>query len=296
MNEPIHAALTGAGFSADGAEGADFASDRILARIGHVTRTLRDSMREPADKHVERAAEAVPDARDRLRYVATMTEQAAVRVLNAIEVAKPMQERIQNEAEALDARWAQWYAAPIEHAEVRELMDDTRTFLRTLPESASATRAQLLEIMLAQDFQDLTGQVIKKIMDMVYLIEQQLLTVLVENIAPERREQFAATAALLAAEQISPTGSPESLLNGPQIAPEGKTDVVAGAGGRPARQPGLLTCRRHRRAASRNGARCPRHTVPALLHRARGPRGAARSCVKLTLRHTQQAYYASAAT
>ena len=184
----------------------------------------------------------MPDARDRLRYVATMTEQAAVRVLNAIEVAKPMQERIQNEAEALDARWAQWYAAPIEHAEVRELMDDTRTFLRTLPESASATRAQLLEIMLAQDFQDLTGQVIKKIMDMVYLIEQQLLTVLVENIAPERREQFAATAALLAAEQISPTGSPESLLNGPQIAPEGKTDVVQdGAGGRPARQPGLLT-------------------------------------------------------
>ena len=48
MNEPIHAALTGAGFSADGhTEGADFASDRILARIGHVTRTLRDSMRAP---------------------------------------------------------------------------------------------------------------------------------------------------------------------------------------------------------------------------------------------------------
>ncbi|NHV30687.1 protein phosphatase CheZ [Burkholderia sp. D-99] len=232
MNEPIHAALAGAGFSADShPEGADFASDRILARIGHVTRTLRDSMRELGlDKHVEQAAEAVPDARDRLRYVATMTEQAAVRVLNAIELAKPMQERMQNEAEALDARWAKWYAAPIEHTEVRELMDDTRTFLRTLPESTSATSAQLLEIMLAQDFQDLTGQVIKKIMDMVYLIEQQLLTVLVENIAPERREQFAATAAALAAEQMSSTGSPVSLLNGPQIAPEGKSDVVQDQG------------------------------------------------------------------
>ena len=212
----------------------------------------------------------MPDARDRLRYVATMTEQAAVRVLNAIEVAKPMQERIQNEAEALDARWAQWYAAPIEHAEVRELMDDTRTFLRTLPESASATRAQLLEIMLAQDFQDLTGQVIKKIMDMVYLIEQQLLTVLVENIAPERREQFAATAALLAAEQISPTGSPESLLNGPQIAPEGKTDVVDG--GR------WTTCSPAWASDPAAGIGAPRLatapdarvTVPALLHRARG--------------------------
>lgn len=47
MNEPIHAALAGAAINADGhAEGADYASDRILARIGHVTRTLRDSMRE----------------------------------------------------------------------------------------------------------------------------------------------------------------------------------------------------------------------------------------------------------
>ena len=51
--------------------------------------------------------------------------------------------------------------------------------------------------MLAQDFQDLTGQVIKKITDVVYLIEQQLLGVLLENIAPERREQFAASAAAL---------------------------------------------------------------------------------------------------
>ena len=58
--------------------------------------------------------------------------------------------------------------------------------------------------MLAQDFQDLTGQVIKKITDVVYLIEQQLLGVLLENIAPERREQFAAIAAALAVERRRP--------------------------------------------------------------------------------------------
>jgi chemotaxis protein CheZ len=216
--------------AAEGVENPDFASDRILARIGQLTRTLRDSMRELGlDKHVERAAEAVPDARDRLRYVATMTEQAAERVLTAIEAAKPMQERLQSDASALDARWAKWYAAPIEREEVRTLMDDTRAFLAGVPETTAATNAQLLEIMLAQDFQDLTGQVIKKIMDVVYLIEQQLLGVLVENIAPERREQFAQTAAALAAaETAAPaaTGSPESLLNGPQINPEGKSDVV----------------------------------------------------------------------
>lgn len=227
MNEPIDMAVAGANAGERLADAADLASDRILARIGQLTRTLRDSMRELGlDKHVEKAAEVVPDARDRLRYVVAMTEQAAERVLTAIEVAKPVQERLQQEAAALDARWAKWYETPIERAEVRGLMDDTRAFLRALPDATGATNAQLLEIMLAQDFQDLTGQVIKKIMDMVYLIEQQLLNVLVENIAPERREQFAATAAALAAEQAGGATTPESLLNGPQINPEGKTDVV----------------------------------------------------------------------
>ncbi|MBN3767867.1 protein phosphatase CheZ [Burkholderia sp. Ac-20365] len=218
-------------------DGVDLATDRILARIGQLTRTLRDSMRELGiDKHVERAAEAVPDARDRLKYIATMTEQAAERVLSAIEVAKPMQEQLQQDAAELDARWEQWYAAPIEREEVRALMNDTRTFLRGVPEVTTATNSQMLEIMMAQDFQDLTGQVIKKITDVVYLIEQQLLGVLIDNIAAERREQFAATAAALVAEAeaqhevMSPTGSPESLLNGPQINPEGKADVVQDQG------------------------------------------------------------------
>ncbi|WP_425466928.1 protein phosphatase CheZ [Paraburkholderia dinghuensis] len=230
MNEPSSAQADGLQDEAAGAQAdpAEFASDRILARIGHVTRTLRDSMRELGlDKHVERAVEAVPDARDRLRYVATMTEQAAERVLAAIEYTKPMQEQLERDARALSERWAAWYGAPIGREEVRTLMDETRAFLDGVPQTTTATNQQLLEIMLAQDFQDLTGQVIKKIMDVVYLIEQQLLGVLVENIAPERREQFAATAAQLV---ISPTGSPESLLNGPQINPDGKTDIVQDQG------------------------------------------------------------------
>lgn len=203
----------------------DASSDRILARIGQLTRTLRDSMRELGlDKQVEAAAEMVPDARDRLKYVATMTEQAADRALNAIELAKPLQETMQRDAQALDARWEQWYGAPLDNADVKTLLADTRGFFQQVPVHTVATNAQLLEIMLAQDFQDLTGQVIKKITDVVYVIEQQLLGVLLENIAPERREQFAAQAAALAASNVMST--PDTLLNGPQINPEGRTDVV----------------------------------------------------------------------
>jgi len=226
VNEPTSALPDGT--PAEQNDAGEHASDRILARIGQLTRTLRDSMRELGlDKHVERAAEAVPDARDRLRYVATMTEQAAERVLSAIEIAKPRQEQLERDASVLGERWAAWYDAPIGRADARVLLDDTHAFLQaSVPEATMATNQQLLEIMLAQDFQDLTGQVIKKIMDVVYQIEQQLLGVLIENIAPERREQFAATAAALAAATEAPTGSPEALLNGPQVSPEGKADVM----------------------------------------------------------------------
>jgi len=236
VNEPISAQADGLpdgtaeveALHQESGDHDEIATVRILARIGHVTRTLRDSMRELGlDKHVERAAEAVPDARDRLRYVANMTEQAAERVLSAIEQAKPMQEQLERDARALGARWASWYDAPLGRDDARALMDETRRFLDGVPQVTSATSHQLLEIMLAQDFQDLTGQVIKKIMDVVYLIEQQLLGVLVENIAPEQREQFAASAAHL---KEAEAGSPESLMNGPQIAPEGKADVMQDQG------------------------------------------------------------------
>lgn len=220
MNEPINE-------QSDGTESPDLTADRILTRIGQLTKTLRDSMRELGlDKQIEQAAEAVPDARDRLKYVADMTEQAAERVLTAIDIAKPLQEKLQADAAELDGRWERWYAAPIEREEVRTLMSDTRAFLAGVPNATAATNQKLLEIMLAQDFQDLTGQVIKKITDVVYVIEQQLLGVLVENIAPERREQFAQTAAALKADHDHALNTPEHLLNGPQINPEGRTDVV----------------------------------------------------------------------
>src|SRR5690554_685956 len=62
----------------------------LVLRIGQLTRMLRENMRELGlDKEIEKAAEAIPDARDRLSYVATMTEQAADRALNAIDRAQP---------------------------------------------------------------------------------------------------------------------------------------------------------------------------------------------------------------
>ncbi|GKW10611.1 MULTISPECIES: protein phosphatase CheZ [Pectobacterium] len=184
----------------------------IISRIGQLTRMLRDSLKELGlDNAIAEAAEAIPDARDRLDYVVQMTAQAAERALNCVEAAQPRQNQLESGAKSLKVRWDEWFENPIELADARELVTDTRSYLEDVPQHTSFTNAQLLEIMMAQDFQDLTGQVIKRMMDVVQEIEKQLLMVLLENI-PEKPD--------------APKRANDGLLNGPQL-DKGAAGIVA---------------------------------------------------------------------
>ena len=175
----------------------------IISKIGSLTRMLRDSLRELGlDQAIAEAAEAIPDARDRLDYVVQMTAQAAERALNCVEAAQPRQTVLEDGAKTLKGRWDEWFENPIELADARSLVSDTRGYLDEVPQHTSFTNAQLMEIMMAQDFQDLTGQVIKRMMDVIQEIERQLLTVLMENIPDQSMRAKKDT---------------DSLLNGPQI-------------------------------------------------------------------------------
>ncbi|EPV9211447.1 TPA: protein phosphatase CheZ, partial [Escherichia coli] len=118
----------------------------IIARIGSLTRMLRDSLRELGlDQAIAEAAEAIPDARDRLYYVVQMTAQAAERALNSVEASQPHQDQMEKSAKALTQRWDDWFADPIDLADARELVTDTRQFLADVPAHTSFTNAQLLE-------------------------------------------------------------------------------------------------------------------------------------------------------
>ncbi|MBK5929766.1 protein phosphatase CheZ [Halochromatium salexigens] len=199
--------------------------EQLINRIGHLTRMLRDNMRELGlDKEIEKAAEAIPDARDRLNYVANMTEQAANRALNAIDRAQPLQEALSARAKTLDARWGEWFAEPKELDEARELVQETRTFLGEVPEKTEATNKELLEIMMAQDFQDLTGQVIKKMMEVIHEIENQLVQVLIDNV-PEGQARDQMQRRADDKRESETRQRDEGLLNGPQINPEA-SDIV----------------------------------------------------------------------
>ncbi|MET3430822.1 chemotaxis protein CheZ [Herbaspirillum seropedicae] len=193
------------------AEGAGV-SEEVLVRIGHMTRNLHDSLRGLGfDRLLEKAASDMPDARDRLEYVARMTEQAAQRVLNATELASPLQDRISEGAADLKAQWDAATAGSFSEAHCRELAARTSSFLAQASEDSSVTKQQLLDIMMAQDFQDLTGQVIKRVTKLAHDLESQLVQLLVDYAPSEAKRED--------------TG----LLNGPQIDPAGK-DVIANQG------------------------------------------------------------------
>ena len=182
----------------------------VYNRLGHLTRELHNALRELGyDQALQNAAKAIPDARQRLAYIAQMTEQAASRVLNATDVAKPIQDQMQGEAQVLAARWDKLCRAELGVDDFKKLAGDTRAFLLSVPKQTAATNAQLMEIMMAQDFQDLTGQVIKKVVEMAQSMESQLLQVLIEAMPEDRRAV-----------------TPDGLLNGPVVSAQGRADVV----------------------------------------------------------------------
>jgi len=178
-----------------------------------MTRTLHDSLRGLGlDKLIEKAASDIPDARDRLDYVARLSEQAAKRVLDATDAAGPLQDGIETRSAELSAAWQALLATP-GGADWRALAARTVASLDEARAAAVATRAQLMDIMMAQDFQDLTGQVIGRITGIAQNLEKQLVQVLIDFAPAEIRREL-----------------DNGLLNGPQINPEGKTEVVADQG------------------------------------------------------------------
>lgn len=184
--------------------------EEMLNRIGQMTRNLHDTLRGLGfDKLLEKAANDIPDAKDRLQYVAKMTEQAAERVLNAVDKALPLQDEAADASEKLKQQWQQIVASPSFKREYDAAAQQTLGFLNDASRNTDITKQLLMEIMMAQDFQDLTGQVIKKIIELAQGLEQQLLQILIDYTPTAGKKDT------------------DGLLNGPQINPEVSHDAVA---------------------------------------------------------------------
>lgn len=181
----------------------------MISRIGHMTRSLHDNLSALGyDKVLEQVAQEIPDARDRLSYVAKMTEQAAERVLNATDQASPLQSELADRATALKQRWEEVMQRAALKSEYDAVVKETLAYLTLANDHTATTKSLLMDIMMAQDFQDLTGQVIKKVTSLAQDLERQLVQVLVDFSPAVKKDE-------------------DSLLNGPQIDPHNTVDVVA---------------------------------------------------------------------
>lgn len=162
--------------------------DEVFHRIGRLTRQLHDALRELGyDIHLQGVVGAIPDARTRLDYIARLLGEAAEKVLNAVDGAQLVQQRIDAGLARLAPQWralADKGAAP-----PPELVRETAEFMVGAREGGDTIREHLSAIMMAQDFHDLTGQVLRRIAGIATHLEEQLVALLVENTTAERRVQ-----------------------------------------------------------------------------------------------------------
>ncbi len=152
----------------------------LFTEIGKLTRQLHDSLRnvEVDERLSAIAAEQIPDAKERLNYVIKCTEDAANRTLTAVEEALPMVSEINNSTQQLSDDWSRFRRREMSVEEFRELSEKLDGYLDATGQKTTDLQNQLNEVLMAQDFQDLTGQVIKKVIELVHQVEEGLVSMI----------------------------------------------------------------------------------------------------------------------
>jgi chemotaxis protein CheZ len=164
--------------------------DSMYDRLGHILRQLHDSLRELGyDRSLVAAVADVADATDRLEYIATLTEKAANTVLNAVDAALPVQDALIAQARALASPLARLAEETADRDAHKLIAEQAQQFAGMVSDAAEAEKARLMQIMMAQDFQDITGQIIKKVVGITNKLECELAQLLVDNAPGGSRAQ-----------------------------------------------------------------------------------------------------------
>ena len=175
-------------------------------KIGQLTRQLHDSLNELGYAEKLRGSMGeLPDAQSRLSYIARLTGEAAEKVLNRVEQAKAQHDFIAQETRRVVTSLVKDPVAAVAKGEIMNFLTDVE---RVTKEADS----HLTEIMMAQDFHDLTGQVIARVVSLAATIEEQLVQLLIQTAPPSV--------------QSAPIEVPREHLAGPVVAPERTPDVV----------------------------------------------------------------------
>ena len=192
-------------------------NSELFAEIGKLTRQLHDSLTNfNLDSRLNDLATAdIPDAKERLNYVITRTEEAANKTMDAVESIFPVVDKISDQVRAVNPRWTKLMNNEIDLKEFKNLCVDIDNLLVTTGKETQTIHSLMTDVLMAQDFQDLTGQVIRKVIDLVREVEDSLINML--------------TAFGISSDNSQGKAKPkvgDNLVEGPIVNTEDRDDVV----------------------------------------------------------------------
>lgn len=209
MNELAHVGLHAASATPAPASLASTpaASPEVFQQLGAITRQLHDTLSQlGVMPKLQMAAEGLPDARSRLNYIAEKTGAAATKVLNSVDCAKADHAHIIEQTRRMAAAIV---ADPVKAVASGAILN----FVSDVEATTARIDAHLTDIMMAQDFHDLTGQVVAKVVTLAGDLEDSLVKLLVQAAPPEQVHHVE-----------------QHLLQGPVVDATGRTDVVSNQG------------------------------------------------------------------
>ena len=183
------------------------ASPEVFQQLGALTRVLHDTLEQlGVMPRLQDATEQLPDARSRLNYIASKTAAAADKVLNSVDQAKTEHGNITQQTRAL----AQVLAADPVRAVASGAVWN---FVTDVEASTARIDAHLTDIMLAQDFHDLTGQVMSRVVALAGELEDALVKVLLAAAPPQQVHKLQLGKPALQGPVVNNVGAPEVVAN-----------------------------------------------------------------------------------
>ncbi len=152
----------------------------LFQELGKLTREFHEALQGfNVDTNLANIAEQdIPDAKERLNYVIKMTDEAANQSLGAVESCMPICDNIEENSKQLIDEWKRFIRREMDPKDFRQLSQKVVTFLAVAESDSATLKANLNDVLMAQGFQDLTGQIIRRVIKLVNDVENSLVNLI----------------------------------------------------------------------------------------------------------------------
>ncbi len=155
----------------------------LFQELGKLTREFHESLNsfKLDSKLTELTGTEIPDAKERLKHVIEMTDKAAHKTMNVVEDLLPLCETLDAQGEDIHSLWQRFMKRDMEPDEFRKLCKEIETYLEEQHQGTGRVKKGLTEILMAQDYQDITGQIISRVINLVSDLEVSLVKLIKDS-------------------------------------------------------------------------------------------------------------------